>query len=135
MLGVYFFDEANSIPCVFIFLLICCLSNCRVTFSWYLSGRGDLRNGLLPLCIFLFSSYASAASSFAIFRHFHVGVLCVSALQGFCWAVMHAEKLRVHFVSCFFLILALGNFPFCPGWLAGVGPLSNVIRGTWPLFG
>ena len=83
MLGVFFFDEANSIPCVFIFLLICCLSNCRVTFSWCPSGRGDLRNGLLPLCIFLFSSYASAASSCAIFRHCHAGVLCVCLARAF----------------------------------------------------
>jgi len=137
MLGVFFWwgELDISIPCVLIFLLICCFSNCRVTFSWCPSGRGDLRNELLPLCIFLFSSYASAASSFAIFRHFHAGVLCVSALQGLFVGLLCTLKNSVHFVSCFFLILALGSFPFCPGWLAGLGPLLNVIRGTWPLFG
>ena len=128
MLGVFFFYEANSIPCVFIFLLICCLSNCRVTFSWCPSGRGDLRNGLLPLCIFLFSSYASAASSCAIFRHCHAGVLCVCLARAFVGLLCTLKNSGCIIVSGCFFDFGPWQLPFLPRWLAGLGPLSNVIH-------
>jgi hypothetical protein len=49
---------------------------------------------------------------------------------------MHAEKLRVHFVSgYFFSDFGPRQLPFLPQWLTGLGPLSNVITRNRPLFG